>query len=260
MSSISITEERLETLKRLGLVTETVSDPLIIYFARGDDKVLPSNFVIKVCKTDRGMFLTCPDMHALARLMNCSKECLPTELSSARTRVIEIDDSGCGFPMLGVLCGLHDSLTNTTLYGEVPLCDFQTSSVCKKKKYLDTYANVAMELVNDLLPKADPSDPTILIRICVGYMNERARDKLRSKGFAVWPACITGVLQDALEEEHRRYVLGCVGSDIYFDAKKVKMDGGARALDEKFRQVMKFAHDHNLMHLCKTGWKHVANA
>ncbi len=50
-------------------------------------------------------------------------------------RVITIDDSGWGFPLLGTLIGLHDSLDNSIHIGEVTVKYYQ-SPFYERKDYL----------------------------------------------------------------------------------------------------------------------------
>eukprot|EP00727_Mastigamoeba_balamuthi_P014010 m51a1_g9231 hypothetical protein (201) ;mRNA; f:79859-80837 len=130
-NSESITEAQLEQIRALGLPARQENNAYLVYSCRGDGVALPESVVAKVYSGKRGLTLVCTDSYALWQLRP--------------TRVLSVDDSGWGFYLLGVLCGLHDSATGALSCAEVPVENFQGQRF-RSHAYLDAYADAAVRL------------------------------------------------------------------------------------------------------------------
>jgi hypothetical protein len=80
-------------------------------------------------------------------------------------------------------------------------------------------------------------------------VNQPLRDRLRDFGFYVQVVEINGLLQNELEELYRAYVAEEVGSDIYYDPKKMDKS----EISRRYRECLDYGNK-NCPHLIKTGW------
>ncbi len=165
-------------------------------------------------------------------------------------RIISIDDSGWGSPLLGVLIGAHDTLTDQIVTGEIPVNYFQSPQF-KKKGYLDQAALVTLRLLDRL----NASPEGTLIRICTGCIHTKTVQTLRDKGYHVETTAIGEPLQSNLEKIHAEYVRKGTGADIYYDPKETER----KDLGKKFYGNIEWIKENNAWHLAKTGWKFFKN-
>lgn len=167
-------------------------------------------------------------------------------------RVISIDDSGWGFPLLGTLVGVHNSLDNSIHIAEVPVVHYQSPGF-EAKTYLQSAANKAASLISELdLPVRGVAPSEVLFKVCTGYVNLGIVEWLRSIGCHVETCRIGEPLQSALEKAHGEYVRKHVGSTLlYYDPKELTHGNIRKAYSEVMAWIAKY----NTWGIAKTGWK-----
>jgi len=160
-------------------------------------------------------------------------------------KVIQIDDAGWGFPLLGVMVGATDGQRVVT--GTIDVSYFKPETF-PRKEYLKAYANKGMSiLLNDF--KIDKKIHRI--EICTGYINRTLKNQLATDGFDVRITEIKGLLQDSLERLFKEYVHQELGVDLAYDPKEL---GDPRAISAEYYKVLEWGKS-NAPHLLKTGWK-----
>ncbi|MBT3940666.1 hypothetical protein HOD83_03895 [Candidatus Woesearchaeota archaeon] len=165
------------------------------------------------------------------------------------SRVVMIDDSGWGFPLGGVLCGVHDDRTNALLWREIGVKFFQDPLWGDPAKpYLQEYAKKAVEMVEAI--GAEPENT--LMHVCKGFVNNGAVGALYNRGFRVKRAQIGDPLQSWLENRNKMYVLEKVKGDIYYDPKGLRKQEISRHFSLAINYLLKY----NLENWAKTGWKY----
>jgi hypothetical protein len=163
--------------------------------------------------------------------------------------VLQIDDSGWGMPVCGVMVGVTDG--KSVLTDVVNVSFFQSPSF-EKKTYLAEYAKKGWKLVTEGF-KATPK--THRVEICTGYVNTELKKLLRSGGYDVTVVEIKGLLQDTLEDLFKEYVRKTLGVDLAYDPKELKSSGGGnKAVAENYYRVLEWG-QMNAPHLLKSGWK-----
>ncbi|MBW3019248.1 hypothetical protein KY329_03625 [Candidatus Woesearchaeota archaeon] len=233
-----IDERTVERIRKLGLPERNVeNNEFIIYSCFGDDKRADPKFNIQVYQSKKGLKLVTNDFHTYVCLME-NKPTRPERVE----RTISIDDSGVGFMLGGVLCGLYDTKTDKIFTAEVPVKFFQGLDKIEKK-YNDVYAKKAVELVKQL----NPDKKTTLIRICTGYINVKAKEELRKSGFFVEVCEIKGKLQDELENLQKKYVEEKFGYPDYIDPKHYS----PKELAAEFRKLKRWVIKNNMQKSCK---------
>jgi hypothetical protein len=233
-----IDEKTVERIKNLKLPERDVANnEFIIYSCFGDDKRADPKFNIQVYQSKNGLKLVTNDHHTY----KCLLDNKPTRPNNVQ-RTISIDDSGVGFMLGGVLCGLHDTKTDKVITTEIPVKYFQGLNKIEKK-YNDIYAKKAVDLVEVL----NLDKETTLIRICTGYINVKAKEALRKKGFFVEVCEIKGKLQDELEDLQGKYVEEKFGYPEYIDPKHYS----PKELGIHFRKLKKWVIKNNMQKFCK---------
>ncbi|MFH1133445.1 MAG: hypothetical protein V1735_03065 [Nanoarchaeota archaeon] len=236
-----VDEKLLERIRRLGLPEgKPENNEYLLLKVQGDGIRADPKFNVKVYRGKEGLKISTNDEHTL----RCLIDNIPMRPSKV-ARTLSIDDSGVGFLLGGVLCGLHDSLTDRIYTVEVPTRFFQRESRLKQL-YLEAYARSAVSLVEHL----HPDKATTLIRICTGHVNTKAKDALRKLGYFVEVAEIKGKLQDNLEAMHKEYVWKTFGYDGYVDPKHCT----SRELAIEFSRLRKWVQNRGLQRFCKEGW------
>lgn len=162
----------------------------------------------------------------------------------SRLRTIFIDDSGWGFPLGGVLCGAYDSETKRFIYKEIEVRYFQ--EVFKTKQYLRVFGERALEIVQEL--EATPENAQI--KICRGFVNNKAAEFLKSRGFKIQRGVIKEPLQSALEAYHKEYVQR-LGYGKYYDPKDIAKE----QIPKEFYAAIRWAEKNQRNDLLKSGWK-----
>ncbi|MEM2914034.1 MAG: hypothetical protein QXH91_01340, partial [Candidatus Bathyarchaeia archaeon] len=116
------------------------------------------------------------------------------------TKEILIDDAGWGDLILGVVIGALKLPDRKYMERRIPVSSFQPPNFANKR-YLDDAVRIAEEIVEAMQP-----DKETLFKVCSGYILSRVRKYLRSRGFHVEEAAITGELQERVE---RSYIKWC---------------------------------------------------
>ncbi len=233
-------EETLEKVKNLKLPERHERNENLVYSCHGDGVRADSKFNIKIYRGKKGMTLVTNDEHTLKCLIN-GEQTKPENVE----RVISIDDSGVGFLLGGVLCGVHDSMTDRITTAVIGVRHFQGESR-KKQQYLDAYAKEAVKIVRDL----NPDKKTTLIRICTGHVNTKAKDALRKLGYCVEVCEIKGKLQELLEDIHMKYLRNTYNFHGYIDPK----ESTPKQLAIEFHKLKSWVIRHNMQHCCKSDW------
>ncbi len=158
-------------------------------------------------------------------------------------KLIQIDDSGIGFPLCGILIGLTDG--ERVITGEVPVSFFK-SGIFERKVYLLEYACRGLELMK----KFGASPETHRVEICTGYINTQLRDDLRRGGYDVRSVEIKGQLQDSLENLYKEYVKGCLGVNLAYDPKEI----GKSKISFEYHKALKWGREYAPNQI-KSGWK-----
>ncbi len=161
-------------------------------------------------------------------------------------KLIEIDDSGWGFPLCGILVGLTDG--ERVITGEIPVSFFKPGKF-DRKDYLGEYSRIGMNLLQKTF-QASPK--THRVEICTGFVNTKLKEDIRKAGFDVRVVEIKGLLQDTLEDLYKKYVHKKLGQDLAYDPKEIKK---AR-IPFEYRKALKWGQD-NAPDQLKSGWKSI---
>ncbi len=258
MTSQLISKDQLDTLKKLGLPEVKENNQWLILHVKGDGVRAPQSWNARIYTNSAGnMKVVTTDMAILMALLEGQQQ--PPQMvppvKSEASRVISIDDSGWGFPLLGTLVGLHDSLDNSFHVGEVPVQYYQTP-LFERKDYLFVAANVVTRLIGELkLENVDcfrPQSVNVLFKVCTGYVNTGIVRELRERGFKVETCTIGEPLQSALEAAHMNYIREKTRADIYYDPKELDK----AEIPKKFGEVVTWIEKNNAWSLTKTGWNY----
>ncbi len=245
-------------LRKLGLPEVKENNPWLLLHVKGDEVRAPRSWNAKVYTNNaEKMKVVSTDTAILSALLvgrqQAQKMAPPAKFEAER--VISIDDSGWGFPLLGTLIGMHDSLDNSIHIGEVPVKYYQ-SPFFERKDYLDEAAHQVVRLLGELQhPDADTFDSravNALFLVCTGYVNTGIVRELRERGFKVETCAIGEPLQSALETAHMNYIREKTRADIYYDPKELDKAG----IPKKFGEVVKWIEKNNAWSLAKTGWNY----
>jgi hypothetical protein len=258
MATQPITQTQLEMLRKLGLPEVKENNQWLLLHLKGDGEKAPQSWNARIYTNNAGsMKAITTDMATLAALLDGrqqDQQMVPPAKPEA-SRVISIDDSGWGFPLLGTLIGLHDSLDNSIRISEVPVKYYQ-SPFFERKDYLYEAANQVVRLLGDLQhPNSDIFDPRtvdVLFKVCTGYVNTGIVRELRERGFKVETCAIGEPLQSALETAHMNYIREKTRADIYYDPKELDK----AEIPKKFGEIVKWIEKNNAWSLAKTGWNY----
>jgi hypothetical protein len=258
MATQPITQTQLEMLRKLGLPEVKENNQWLLLHVKGDGEKAPQSWNARIYTNSAGnMKVVTTDISVLLALLDgrqqTQKTAQPVNLEA--DRVISIDDSGWGFPLLGTLIGLHDSLDNSIHIGEVPVKYYQ-SPFFEGKDYLYEAAHQVVRLLDELQhPNADIFDPrtvNALFKVCTGFVNTGIVTELRERGFRVETCTIGEPLQSALETAHMNYIRERTRADIYYDPKELDK----AEIAKKFGEAVRWIEKNNAWSLTKTGWKY----
>lgn len=156
--------------------------------------------------------------------------------------MLEIDDSGWGCPIGGVLIGVLRRETEEYLTGIIPVSFFQEDF--KKGAYLLKARNLTKNLISRL--KVGPREQII---VCPGPLFREFRTFLFEEGFNFQVRTIGDPLQSLLEKSFAQY-LNSIGVPQEILAQ------GAFHPSRRFRALLRWvAEDYpQRIRLCKTGW------
>lgn len=228
----------IDRLKALGLPEKKENNPYLIIHLKGDGVHISENWHVKVYKNNKGQLkLVTTDADMLRKILG---ETEPSDEEPA----LYIDDAGWGFPLGGVMIGVSDGMRVETDVVDVKY--FQADQFANKN-YMEAVGDVAVKLVNrfGFLPPA-------LIRVCPGFVNNKAAEKLEAMGFKVERVAITGLLQRELENQFGDYLRGIVGFQCGYGDPKENHRGAAK----NFYTAMDWIRDdvEHRLPLAKTGW------
>ncbi len=152
---------------------------------------------------------------------------------------IEIDDSGWGDLVLGVVIGAHKLPDHKFMDRRIPVSCFQTPNF-EKKNYLDYAVKIADEIIEVMKP-----DSETLFKVCSGYVLSSIRTYLAEKGFHVQKVEVTGELQELVE---RSFINWCREVGIPLESPQTK---------RRFYTFLDWVKENpgEREKLVKTGWK-----
>lgn len=204
---------------------------------KGTGGLVSPKWNIKIYTTDS---IVCTDMEVV-KSFHEGRLVVP----DSSLKLIQIDDSGWGFPLCGILVGLTNG--NKVLTAEVSVSFFKPG-IFERKIYLQEYASKGLELMK----KFGASTATHRVEICTGYINTRLRDILRKEGYDVRSVEIKGLLQDSLENLYKKYVKEQLGVDLAFDPKEIGKD----KIPFEYHKALKWGRK-NAPHQLKSGWRSI---
>jgi len=221
-----------------GVIRERVENNqylLVSYCGAGG--LVSEKWNVKVYKTGS---VVCNDVYVLKQLLSEEGVRAP-DLSK---RLLRIDDSGWGFPALGVMVGVCDDVRIEAAMVDVR---FFKEGIFDRQEYLVEYARLGREIVKS---RFGASFETHRIEICTGFVNGVLRDELRNEGYDVRVVEIVGMLQDGLELKFREEVKRQVGLDLAYDPKGMKKGQISKKYHKVLEEVRRLRPD-----LLKSGWK-----
>lgn len=223
----AVDERILQRIKSLRLPEVSGRNQYISLHVRGDGVRAPRTWNARVYRNSHGSLkLVTTDIGTLEKMLSGKAE-------DKKERKIQVDDSGWGFPLGGMLIGAFDGVRVET--GLVDIKYFQGAAFAGKE-YLEEASRVTLTLLKKLSASPDKA----MVEICTGFVNTRSKEALRSAGYQVDVTEITGTLQDDLEKRFKEYIrsLGYEG--------RMSVQDSMRWIDEKPDERLKIA---------KTGWK-----
>jgi hypothetical protein len=237
---VSSRRKMKDILKKMAseglIIPRKENNPYMACSYKGAGGLISPKWNIKIYTTGS---ICCTDLGIIEKYRT-NKLCPPDN----SLKVIQIDDSGGGFPLCGVLVGCTDGRRVVT--DEIPVDLFKPGPY-DRKEYLTAYALKGWALIQKEF-KAAPS--THRIEICTGYINKGLTTLLREKGFDVRQVEIKGLLQDKLENLFKDYVKKNTGLDLAYDPKDIKKEEIGTFYYKALNWGKKYA-----PHLLKSGWK-----
>lgn len=239
-------ESQLKKYADRGILKpRTENNPYLKVSYKGAGGLVPEKWNIKIYTSGS---VVCVDNKFLQDIL---KDDLKTvDISKP---VLQVDDAGWGFCLLGCMVGVSDGRRVET--GVVDVSFFQNPAF-ENREYLREYTRKGYDIINQRF-KATPE--THRIEICSGYINKTLRSYLRDKGFDVSVVEIKGLLQDNLERLFREYVHKTLGEDLAYDPKELEAEGGKGMLAWAYNQVLDWGYK-NTPHLLKSGWKSIGDS
>jgi hypothetical protein len=241
MKTSFLLERKLKDLSSQGILEERFENNNYLKLSyKGTNKTIPSKWNIKIYRSGN---IVCVDNKIVKDILNNT-----LNITDANLKVLQIDDAGWGFPLLGVMIGITD--------GEIVITDivdvlyFQGTSFTNKE-YLNNYSFKGQNIVKNIF-KATPK--THRIEICTGYVNHKLKENLRCDGFDVRVTEIKGLLQDELEKLFKQYVHKTLNKDISYDPKELLSK--KKNISNQYYSVLNWAIA-NKPHLLKHGWKSI---
>lgn len=239
MNSNPTLEEKLRKFCLAGHITpRTEKNQYLKLSYKGTDGLVSSKWNVKIYTTGS---IVCNDGKLLQDILNDKLKAPDKQLT-----VLQIDDAGVGFPLLGVMIGVSDGKTIET--DTVDVKYFQ-KGLFENKEYLKIFRDKGINIVYNIF-MASPK--THRIEICSGFINSVLKNTLRDQGFDVRVTEIKGMLQDDLERLFKNYVKSTLKHDFAYDPKGMTKKGIA---DHYYRTV-NWGKQH-APHLLKTGWKNL---
>lgn len=154
--------------------------------------------------------------------------------------VIEVDDSGWGDLIGGVVIVLRRVSTDESYSDEIPL-ELFSSKEFKYKVYLRYATQIVLQGLEELnVPKTEP------IHICTGYIFTDAKKTLKELGYKVIETKIVGKTQELAEKSFIRSLVK-MGVGNYAEVESMRSFNGFKEwVNEDLYKREKFV---------KSGWK-----
>jgi hypothetical protein len=245
-----IIRNKLRKASKHGILTRRSENNryLLVSYKGVEEKGISPKWNVKIYAYNlkkRGHSLVCVDKHVLGILLKEDYD----RLIPPDRQLLRIDDAGWGFPLCGVMVGV--SVENELRTAVVPVEYFRndTANHFGTKRYLKRYAELGIQIID----RFGATPGTHRIEICTGYVNQSLREKLRRMGYDVRVVEIKGILQNRLEAQFKAYVREAVGSDIYYDPKKMKVSDIPKRYGECLAYGKRYC-----PHLLKTGWNSIS--
>jgi len=238
MKSNDTLEKQLqEFVKRGLLVSRTENNQYLKCSYKGSGSLISEKWNVKIYTSGS---IVCNDFDTLTKI----EKGIITGPDQG-LKLLQIDDAGIGFPLLGVMVGVTNGTEVRT--GTVSVQFFQGMNFTNKE-YLNEYARTGLKVLESFGAKVGYHR----IEICTGFINTALKEALRSLGFDVRVVEVKGLLQDRLEALFRAYVKETLKMDLSYDPKE--MDKSKIGL--KYYEVLQWGKQ-NAPHLLKTGWKSI---
>lgn len=235
-SSPELEQKLLELSKEGHIEPRFENNQYLKVSYKGSGDLITPKWNIKSYKTGS---IVCNDMGLLDKLIN--DEIKPPDSS---LQLIQIDDAGVGFPLLGVMIGITDGKRVVT--GTINVSWFKPGPF-ERKDYLEAYAIEGLRILKEAF-KTTPE--THRIEICTGFINTRLKKKLEDLGYDTRIIEIKGLLQDSLERLFKEYIQQELGADLGYDPKELNDSEIGRS----YFNTVNWGKKH-VPHLLKTGWK-----
>ena len=241
MKTSPLIEEQLKKYAEKGiLVPRTEKNQYLKVSYKGAGGLVPDKWNVKIYTSGS---VVCVDMKILQDIAAGTLRA-PDESKA----VLQIDDAGWGFCLLGVMVGVCDGKRVKT---DVVDVSFFQDPAYENKEYLREYARKGWNLVTQ---EFGATPETHRIEICSGYVNRSLKALLRDRGYEVNVVEVKGLLQDDLERLFREYVERVLGEDLGYDPKELMEQGGKSKVAWAYKKVLNWGYQH-APHLLKTGWK-----
>lgn len=243
MDTSILLEQRLKELCAAGLlVIRTENNRYLKISYKGTGKPISEKWNVKIYTSGA---VVCPDPSVLNDVVSGN-----IRTPDASKITLQCDDSGWGFPLLGIMVGVTDGEVVETDTVDVSFFQGETYA---KKLYLAGYAEKGLAIITE---RFHASPKTHRIEICSGYVNTGLRDTLRRLGYDVRIADIKGLLQNRLENLFKEYVKNILKCDLAYDPKEMRKQGGN--VGQAYYRVLEWGKK-NAPHLLKTGWGSIGN-
>jgi len=235
MRSTPLLEKQLQEFCSKGLLkSRTENNQYLKVSYKGSGTLVSPKWNIKIFHSGS---VVCTDMITLQDLISGKLK------PGSTLKVIQIDDAGIGFPMLGIMVGVTDGVK---VWTDVVPVEFFQSPLYDTKEHLKEYTRRGLAIVDSL----GISPETHRIEICSGHINRTLKDALRRLKFDVRVVEIKGLLQGQLEDMFREYVKNTLGEDLAYDPKEIEKC----RLGMTYYKVLNWGRA-NAPHLLKSGWK-----
>lgn len=238
-SNPEMEQKLLEAAQRGLIVSRTENNSSLKVSYKGAGSLVTPKWNIKIYTNGTAV---CTDSVLLQDILN--DKVYPPDSS---LKVVQIDDSGWGFPLLGCFLGLVIEGEQKVWTETLDVKYFQ-SPLWETKAYLNEYTNLGIKLLNRL----GVTPGTHRVEICTGYINKNLKNLLREQGFDVRVVEIKGLLQDQLETLFKEYVKSTLGEDLVYDPKGLEK----HQLGQAYYKVLNWGLTHTPQ-LLKSGWKAV---
>ena len=182
---------------------------------KGNGVEIPESFRLTIYRRKTGtvtVYTNCRD--ELAQLYRGVNPWIM--MKGSRKIRVQIDDSGWGNPLSGMLVGMWIEAMNRYEVKEVSVPAFRKG----KEFYLSAVSGVVQELLSDLDPEK------YYLELCTGWIFSKTREDLKKTRWQVVPQKIEGFLQDRLEADFRNLLVTRYGlppdvdPENYIDAYK----------------------------------------